>query len=193
MTRLLFLKESENRSTNTLNLIHSDICGPMQTKTPSGKRYLLTFIDDFSRFTTIYLLKEKSEAFQKFKDFHELVQNEFGRRIKAIRTDRGGEYLNTEFINYLNKNSIKIQRTAPYSPAQNGVAERKNRTLIEIARCMLTDANLELSFWGEAVTTANFIQNRLIWKNVAKTPYELWNNKKPIYTNLRRFGASLFC
>lgn len=192
MTRLKFPKESENRSTNVLDLIHSDICGPMQTKTPSGKRYLLTFIDDFSRFTTIYLLKEKSEAFQKFKEFHELVQNQFGRKIKMIRTDRGGEYLNTAFISYLNENGIKMQRTAPYSPAQNGVAERKNRTLIEMARCMLTDADLEFIFWGEAVTTANFIHNRLAWKNITKTPYEHWYNKKPVYTNLKRFGANCF-
>lgn len=186
ITRAPFPNESQNRSSAVLDLIHSDVCGPMQTKTASGYRYMLTFIDDFSRYTKIYLLKEKSEVFQKFKEFHQLVQNQFDKKIKSLRTDRGGEYLGNAFVDYLNKNGIKSQRTAPHSPQQNGVAERKNRTLIEMARCMLFDANMEFSFWGEAVMMANFLQNRLPWKNVDKTPFEHWYGRKPIYTNLRR-------
>lgn len=88
VTRMPFPKDSKNRSIAVLDLIHSDICGPMQTRTPSGNRYLLTFIDDFSRYTTIYLIKEKSETFQKFKEFHQLVQNQFGKKIKSLHTDR---------------------------------------------------------------------------------------------------------
>lgn len=131
VTRVPFPKESLNRLSAVLDLIHSDVC-PMQTKTASGY-YLLTFIDNFSRYTT-YLIKGKSEVFQKFKEFHRLVQNQFGRNIKSLRTDRGGEYLSKAFINYLNENGIKFQRTEPYSPQHNDIAERKNRTLIEIAQ-----------------------------------------------------------
>lgn len=192
ITRTPFPKSSKSKSFKILDLVHSDICGPMQTPTAAGKRYILTFIDDFSRFTTIYLLKEKSEAFKCFKEFRELTRNRFNTTIKRLWTDRGGEYMCTQFVDYLKANGIGIERTAPYSPAQNGIAERKNRTLIEMARCMLIDAGLEYRFWGEAVTTANFLQNRLPWKNAPSTPFQLWHGCKPIYTNLKRFGASCF-
>lgn len=184
--------KSENHSSTVLDLIHSDVCGPMQIKTASGKRYLLTFIDDFSRCTTIYLIKEKLEVFQKFKEFHRLMQNQFGKSIKSLRTDREGKYLSNVFINYLNENGIKFRRIASFSSQQNGIVERKNRTLIEMARCMLLDAKMDLSFWGEAVTMANFVQNRLPWKNVNKTLFEYWYNRKPIYINLKRFGVDCY-
>lgn len=192
LTRLPFPKESKYRSIENLQLIHSDLCGPMQTTTPSGKRYVLTFIDDFSRFTTIYLLKEKSETFQKFKEFYETTANKFGHKIKCLRSDRGGEYIDKNFVDYLNMKGVTIQRTAPYSPQQNGVAERKNRTLIEMTRCMLLDAGLENKFWGEAVMTANNLQNLLPWKSINGTPFEIWHGRKPFYGNLRRFGSKCF-
>ena len=192
LTRAAFPKKSDYRAKKPLELIHSDLCGPMPTKTPSGKRYVLTLIDDYSRYTLIYLLKSKSEAFQRFKEYRAMVENLLGAKIKAIRTDRGKEYVNKDFEDYLNRNGIKGYRTAPYSPQQNGVAERKNRTLVEMTRCMLRDANLGNEFWGEAIYTANNLQNILAWKNVERTPFELWRGRKPCFENLHRFGAKCF-
>lgn len=164
----------------------------MQTLTPSGKRYVLTFVDDFSRYTTIYLLANKSETFAKFKEYYELTKNMFNKSIKMIRTDRGGEYESNEFKQFLQNNGIKYQRTAAYSPQQNGVSERKNRTLVEITRCLLFDSEMTNTFWGEAIHTANFLQNVMVWKHANKTPFELWTGRKPIYSNLRRFGAKCY-
>lgn len=192
MSRKKFPKRSENRADETLGLIHSDVCGPMQTETPSRKRYVLTFIDDFSRFTTVYLLREKSEVFGKFQDFAAMGRNMFGRNIKCIRSDRGGEFMDGEFNEYLAKRGIKSQRTAPSCPEQNGKAERKNRTLIGMARCMLLDAGLPNKFWGEAVMMANFVQNRLPAKYILKTPHELWYGTVPNLKNFRKFGAKCF-
>lgn len=192
MTHLPFPVKSRARSAAPLDLIHSDICGPMQTQTPQGKRYILTFIDDFSKYTTVYLLREKSEAFTKFKEFYQLTQNQFERRIRAFRSDRGGEYTGELFVKFLEEKGIRIERSAPQTPQQNGVAERKNRTLVEMARCMLADAHLENSFWGEAVMSATFIQNRVIWKGLTKTPFELWFGRKPNYANLGIFGTKCY-
>lgn len=185
-------KQSHTRSNAVLDLIHSDVCGPFKTATPSGKRWLLTFIDDFSRYTTIYLLNNKSEAFEKFKEFKELVQTKFQKKIKRIRTDRGGEYMGNKFLDYLAKQGIEQDRTAPHSSFQNGVAERKNRYLVEATNCMLLDADVSPSFWGEAMHNAAFIQNILPTKSAPNIPYESWHGRKPIYSYLRRFGAKCY-
>lgn len=180
------------RIKESIDLIVSDICGPMQTQTAAGKRYAPTLIDDFSRYSEVFLLEEKSEALTIFKQYFEKTQNRFGTRIKAFRSDRGGEFTSKEFVDFLNANGITIQRTAPYTPQQNGIAERKNRTLMEMARCMMLDAKLEHRFWGEAVTMANWLQNMLPWKSVDRTPFEHWYGRIPFYGNLRRFGAKCF-
>lgn len=192
LTRVPFPKQSTTESSDLLSLIHTDICGPMQTSTPGGKRYLVTFIDDFSRYTFVYLLSNKSDVPNVLKQYVALVQNQLGKKVKTIRSDRGGEYLNTHLRRYLADEGIKTQLTAAYSPQQNGVAERKNRTLIEMARCMLIDAGLPNKFWGEAVVTANFIQNRVLTKVRKLTPYELWCKEKPKVKNFQIFGSKCF-
>jgi transposase InsO family protein len=191
ITQITFPKNA-SRTENVLDLIHSDVCGPMNTQTPSGKRYILTLIDDCSRFTTIYLLKNKSEAFEKFKHFVEMVKTFFGKKPKVLRTDRGGEYMSIEFEEYLDAEGIQRNRTAPYTPQQNGVAERKNRTLVEMARCMLIDAKLPYTFWGEAVMTANYMQNRLPSRCIETTPYETWLGRKPVISHFRSFGSECY-
>lgn len=191
MSRMKF-PNSNNRAKEKLDLIHSDVCGPMQTVTPSGKRYVLTFIDDHSKFTVIYLIKEKSEVFGKFREFVELCRTMFNRKPKMIRSDRGGEYMSAEFTKFLDREGIRYQRTAPYSPQQNGVAERKNRTLIEMARCMILEAKLENKFWGEAVVMANYIQNRMPATDVVRTPFENWYGTKPNLDFFKRFGSKCY-
>lgn len=185
MAKKSFPKESENKTEKPLDLIHTDVCGPLQTKTPANKRYILTFIDD-------YLLETKDQAAMFIKNYVELTKTQHGNKPKIIRSDRGKEYVNKYLQDYLRTEGIKIQLTAPYSPQQNGVAERKNRSLIEMSRCMLIDAGLDNKYWGEAVAMATFLQNRIPTRAKGKTPYQLWFSKIPDLTNLKQFGCEAY-
>src|SRR5262249_40428711 len=157
--------------------IHSDICGPLSVKTYNNKEYFITFIDDFSRFAYVYLISMKSEALSCFKKYRMEVEKQLGRNIKVLRTDRGGEYNSKEFELYCQESGIKRYTTMPYTPQQNGVAERKNRTLMNAVRCMLSHSGLPKNLWGEALLTANYLLNRIPTKSVDGTPYELWNGR----------------
>ncbi|UYV60448.1 hypothetical protein LAZ67_1001175 [Cordylochernes scorpioides] len=192
LTETPFPKKTEYRATETLQLVHSDICGPLPTNSLSGKRYFITFTDDYSRYTKTYLLKGKDEAYEKIKDYVISAHTEFGKNIQTIRTDNGREYGNRQVEDFLNQSGIKHQLTVPYSPAQNGVAERKNRSLMEMTRCMLFDSGLPQSLWAEAVTTANYLHNRIPSKATDKTPFELWTNRKPSLKHIKRFGCKAF-
>lgn len=189
LTRNPFPKASESKSNGILDLVHCDLCGPMQNKTPSGNRYFLTIIDDYSRYCTIFFIASKDMAFDKIKEFVEQTENQFGKRLKVLRTDRGGEFVNKRMQSYFKDKGIIHQLTAPYTPEQNGVAERKNRSLMEMARCMLYDADMNIKFWAEAVNNANYIQNRLSSAAVRVTPYELWFGKSPNLSHVHVFGA----
>ena len=159
LARKPFPKASENKSTGTLNLIHTDVCGPMRTKTPGNNRYVLTIIDDYSRYSIIHLMQHKGEAAFLIKEFVEFTKTQFEKKPKIIRSDQGREYVNNDLRNYLKKEGIRIQYTVAYSPQQNDVAERKNRSLLEMATCMLIlliVAGLDKKYWGKAVNTANF-------------------------------------
>ncbi|RWR98872.1 retrovirus-related Pol polyprotein from transposon TNT 1-94-like protein, partial [Dinothrombium tinctorium] len=193
MSRRPFPNTSTNRSTKTLQLVHTDVCGPMQTKTFSGKRYFLTFIDDYSRFTVCYLLEHKSEVYDKFVECEALVTNMTSNRIKMLRSDEGCEYRSKKFNAFCKGKGIIQQFTASYTPQQNGVAERMNRTIVEAARCMLQAAQLDNKYWDEAVQTAVYLQNRSSTKALTNiTPYEAWFGKKPDLSNLRVFGCQAY-
>ncbi|CAG9133521.1 unnamed protein product [Plutella xylostella] len=182
--------KSQSKSSKVLELIHSDLCGPMSTHSWGGALYLLTFTDDFSRKTFGYLLKAKSEVFVKFLEFKHLVENQTGERIKVLRSDNGREYVNTDMLTYLKDNGIVHQTTVPYNPQQNGVSERANRTIIEKARSMLKDSNLPLAYWGEAVNTAIYLKNRVPTQALQnRIPEELWTKKKVNLSHLRVFGC----
>ena len=188
MARMPFPQKSLTTSKNVMDLVHTDVCGPMQTVTPGGKKYFVTFVDDYSKYTVVYLLREKSEVYTKFIEYLEMVKTIFGKRPKVIRSDRGGEYLAGKVQQQLKSKGIAIQYTVPYSPEQNGTAERKNRYLVEMVRCMLFDANLDNRFWGEALITANFLQNRLPTRATDATPFERWHEFKPRLSFVHRFG-----
>jgi len=115
-----------------LELVHSNLCGPIKPSSNGGKRYIITFIDDFSRKPWVYILQEKSKAFATFKSFKALVEKEASCQIKALRTDRGGEFISHEFVKFCEIHGIKRQLTAAYSPQQNGVCEHKNRTILNM-------------------------------------------------------------
>ena len=139
--------------------MHSDLCGPLPIVSFSGCKYFLTFIDDFSKRTWVYFLKLKSEVFNMFLAFKAFVEKQSGHQILKLRLDNGGECVNNKFINFCTVHGIQLQYIFPYTPQQNGVAERKNRTLKEMADCMLQSKGLSLNFWAKAINYANYIVN----------------------------------
>ncbi|KAH9618858.1 hypothetical protein KSS87_009464, partial [Heliosperma pusillum] len=179
-----------SRASTPLELIHSDICGPLNVKARHGATYFLTFIDDYSRFGYVYLLSHRYEALDTFKRFVTEVENQLERKVKTLRTDRGREYLSDMFEGFCGEKGIRRQLTIPYTPQQNGVAERRNRTLLDMVRSMMAQANLPISYWGDALLTATYILNRVPSKSVPVTPYELWNNRKPSLDHLRPWGSA---
>ena len=128
MTKVPFNRKGE-RASDLLGLIHSDVCGPINTQAKGGFQYFITFTDDFSRFGYVYLMRHKSEALERFKEFKNEVQNQLGKSIKTLRSDRGGEYLSQSFDELLKECESVSQLTPPSTPKWNGVSERRNRTL----------------------------------------------------------------
>ena len=185
-----FPSESNNRSQEILQLIHSDVCGPMNVDSIGGSRYFVTFIDDKSRFMMVFFMKHKNEVLESFKEYKALVERQTSKKIKTIRSDNGTEYVNGEFNAFLSKHGIQRQLTVPHTPQQNGVSERANRTLVEMARCMLNYSGLRESFWAEAVGTAAYLRNRAPTKSLTDvTPYEMWTGKKPSVQHFKIFGS----
>ncbi|KAK8559182.1 hypothetical protein V6N12_042464 [Hibiscus sabdariffa] len=147
--------------------------------TRGGFHYFIAFTDDFSRKGYIYLMRHKSEALEKFKEFRNEIHNQHGKSIKALRSNREGEYLSHEFDELLKEYGIVSQLTPPGTPQWNGVSERRNRTLLDMVRSMMSHSDLLISFWGHALETAAFTLNRVPSKSVQKTPHEMWIGKRP--------------
>ncbi|GJZ81531.1 retrovirus-related pol polyprotein from transposon TNT 1-94 [Tanacetum coccineum] len=178
-----------DRQSEILELVHSDICELNGQLTRGGNRYFITFIDDCSRYTYVYLLKSKDQAFETFKIYKAEVENQRGKKIQILRSDRGGEYFSTEFSSYCESHGLIHQRTTPYTPQQNGVAERKNRVLQDMINAMLVSANLPKNLWGEALLTACHVSNRIIAKKLKVSPYEIWKGRKPNISYFRVWGC----
>ncbi|KAI5339875.1 hypothetical protein L3X38_019148 [Prunus dulcis] len=185
-------------SKGLLELIHTDICGPFPNPTHEGFNYFITFTDDFSRYGYIYLIKEKSSALDKFKIYKAEVENQLNLKIKVVRSDRGGEYYGRfdetgrnpgPFAKFLQEEGIIAQYTNPGTPQQNGISERRNRTLKDMIRSMMSCTNLPIFLWGEALKTANYILNRTPTKSINRIPYEVWNGRKPSIKHLRVWGC----
>lgn len=186
----LSLKQSTTKSSKLLELVHSDICGPMETSSLGGAKYFMTLIDDYSKKVFVYFLHNKSDALEKFKEFKSQVEKQLECNIKCLRSDNGLEYVNSNFSDFLKTAGIVHQTTIPYTPEQNGVAERMNRTLVEKAKCMLINANLPKQYWAESVHTAAYIINRTPTQSLKyKTPEEIWSGQKPKVGHLRIFGC----
>ena len=191
-TRNPFPKEAV-RSKKVLELIHSDVCGPMPVNSVGGSRYFVTFVDDCTRYTAVYFMNKKSEVLKYFREFHREAELVTGCKVKCIRSDNGTEYVNGDFDRYLKECGIQRQLSAPFSPQQNGVAERVNRTLLNSARSMLHYAGLPEKFWAEAVLNATYVKNRVSTKAVnEKVPYEAFWDRKPSVGYLRIFGCDAY-
>lgn len=191
--RLAINKKSSREYTVPGEVIHTDVCGPMSVESLGGTRYILTFKDDATSFRFVYFLKHKSDVYDRFKVFEKLIRNKFGKAMKVLRSDNGKEFRNKLMDSYLESCGILRETTAPYTPEQNGKAERDNRTIIESARTMLRAKNLPKYLWAEAVSTAVYLLNRSGSSNGDdKTPYERWIGKKPNLQHVRIFGSEAF-
>ena len=159
-----------------------------------GNRYFVTFVDDYSRCCAVYFLKSKSEVPEAFKEYEARVSRNCSQGIGTLRSDNGGEYLSKEFRSYLKSKGIHQELTVPYSPQQNSVAERMNRTLMESARSMMTHAGIPDKYWTKAVECAAYTRNRTpttAFKE-KKTPFEVWYGRKPNISHLRVFGRMAY-
>lgn len=201
-SKLPFSKKNVIRSGRVLELIHTDVHGPVPEEAWDGSRYFVTFTDDFSRASMVYCMEAKSETFEKFREFVAMAEALHCKKVKQLdcgtisklKSDNGGEYILNELKNYCKQRGIQIIYTVPCNPEMNGVAERLNRTLAEKARTMLLASNLGKRFWNEAVVTANYIKNRSPtsafgeqFKN--KTPAEIWYKSKPDLSHIKVFGS----
>ena len=184
---------SSTKTKAPLELVHSDVCGKMGSKSLGGAEYFLTFVDDFTHYIWVYPLKTKDQVFERLQEWKTLVENSSKWKLKVLRTDNGGEYTSGRAEAYLRTSGVKHELTIPKTPQQNGVAERLNRTLVETARSMLLDAQLPQKFWAEAISTAAYLRNRAPTSTVeGKTPYQAWNGWKPKVKHLRVFGSDAF-
>ncbi|EOY19823.1 Uncharacterized protein TCM_045180 [Theobroma cacao] len=177
-------------STDKMVLLHTNLGGHMKTSSLNGSKYYLLFINDYTRFSWVYFLKVKSNALNAFIKYKALVENQTNLTSKMLRSDNGTEYATKEFEGHLSKFGVMHQLIVSYSSQQNGVFERKNRTLMEMARCLLFEKNLPKTLWAEAMNTANYLLNLCSTKAlVSKTPYEAWYGLKPFVDHLKIFGC----
>lgn len=193
MHRLPF-GNSVTATKKTCELIHADTCGPMEVTTVGGSKYFVILKDDFSNYRSVYFVKNKFEIKNCIEDFVNKSENVTGNKIKMFRTDNGLEFINREVKEIFTKHGIIHQTSVPYTPEQNGKAERENRTLVEAARTMLNACkDLPKSLWGEAINTAAFVINRTGKSRVSeKSPYEVWFGKKFDINQLKPFGTPVY-
>ena len=181
------------RAKEPLELVHSDLCGPITPTTFGGTKYYVLFIDDYTRMTNIYPLKGKTtvEVVERFKEYKAEVETQTGKQIKRLRTDGGGEYQGSVRA-YLKRSGIIHETTAPYSPEQNGVAERANRTIMERVKSIIAEYKLDKRLWMEIAGTVVYLKNRSPTSAVATTPYELWHGTKPNLSHLKIIGSTAY-
>jgi hypothetical protein len=176
-----------------LELLYMDLFGLIAYISLGGSKYCLVILDDYSRFTWVFFLQEKSQTQDTLKGFLRWAQNEFGFRINKIRSDNGTEFKNSQIEGFLEDEGIKHEFSSPYTPQQNSVVEKKNRTLLDMVRTMLDEYKTLDRFWAEAINTASYSINRLyLHRILKKTSYELLTGKKPNVSYFRVFGSKCF-
>lgn len=190
MKRKKFPKFSNTRSKEVLEVIHSDVVGKISPPSLGGSNYFVVFTDDFSRHSTVYPIKTKDQVLEKFAEYKHMSENFHNRRIKALRSDNGGEFKSNDFNKYLAEHGIQRQLSAPESPQQNGLAERMNGILINISRCLLIESGADPKFWAEAVCTASHLHNKRPSSAInGNTPDKLWSGKEISLGYLKVFGC----
>ncbi|QRV80821.1 Pol polyprotein/retrotransposon [Ceratobasidium sp. AG-Ba] len=184
---------SSSSATAPLEVVHSDLCGPLDTSV-GGSRYILSFIDGFSRMAWIFVLKTKDQVFGSFKRWRAYIELSSGHRVKTLRTDGGGEYISNSIAAYLADAGILHQTTCPNSSQQNGVAEQFFWTLLDRVRCMLAEAKMPWGWWAEAAMTAVYIYNRVPHSHLSdsQAPLSVWLDKPISVRNIRVFGSTCY-
>jgi transposase InsO family protein len=178
--RECFPRSSNSWASKPLQLIHTDLCGPLLVLSLAKTEYFLLFTDDYSCKSWIYFLKTKDQAFEKLKHFKAMIENQTDQKIITLQSDRGGEFLSHEFSSYLSHHGISRQLTTAHTPQQNGISERKNRTILNMVRAMLIGGQVPKFLWTEVAHTAVLIINSLPTKtNHGLTPEELFSGNKP--------------
>jgi hypothetical protein len=185
---------SSKRSDQRLRIVHSDLAGPLQTRSIQGSSYIATFIDDYSRHGVVYFLKTKDQCAAVFKKFLAWAENQTTDHLLALHSDHGGEYISRAMRSILDQKGIVHKLTMPHSPQQNGVAERWNCTILDKARAMLHSAGLSLGFWECAVDTAVHTYNRTPTRTIGwHTPHKLWTDGHvPDVSYFRIFGCKVY-
>ena len=192
MTRTEIPKKSRKLSSRPGDLIHTDVCGPMRTRSLQGNIYMIGYMDDASGWIHLAFVKRKSDQLKEFKALEAAFERQYDTKIKCLRSDGGGEYTSRDALDYLKSKGIKWQRSAPRTPQHNGRAERLNRTVMEMARCLMSDAKLAPDYWQYAATMAAYIRNRMPTTSNPNnaTPFEILNGVKPDLKNMPLFGAT---
>ncbi|GJX21457.1 putative RNA-directed DNA polymerase, partial [Tanacetum coccineum] len=184
---------SDHKSICLGELIHLDVWGPYRVVSREGFKYFLTIVDDFSRSVWVYLLKSKDEVYNMFVNFYKLILTQFEKKIKTVRSDNGTEFVNSKMIEFFNSMGIVHQTSCAYTPQQNGIAERKHRHLLNVARSLMFQEGIPLSFWTECVLTATYLINRLPSSVLnGKSPFSLVYGREPNLSYLRSFGCLCF-
>ncbi|GJR17998.1 retrovirus-related pol polyprotein from transposon TNT 1-94 [Tanacetum coccineum] len=177
-------------SKRRLQILHMDLCGPMRVESFNGKKYVLVIVDDYSRYIGTRFLRSKDETPEVLIDFLKLVQRGLHAQVRTVRADKGMKFLNKTLHAYFAHEGIEHQTSTARTPEENGVVERRNRTLIEVGRTMLSTAKVPLYFWAEAIATTCFTQScSIVIPRHEKTPYHIINGRKPSIKFFHIFGS----
>ncbi|GKB93840.1 retrovirus-related pol polyprotein from transposon TNT 1-94 [Tanacetum coccineum] len=191
--RSSFKTKTVPSSKGQLNLLNMDLCGPMRVARINGNKYILLIIDDYSRYTWTLFFRSKDETPEVLKDFLMMIQRNLQALVIFVRTDRGTEFLNKTLNAFFKEEGIEHQTSTLRTPEWNGIVERRNRTLVEAARTMLSASKLPLFFWAEAITTACYTQNRsIIIPTHEKTAYHIINDRKPLIKHIHIFSCTCY-
>jgi transposase InsO family protein len=186
-------KKSTMSTSKAFDLFYMDLFGPTTYTRIGGNKYGFVIVDDFTRYTWVAFLVDKSDVFVKFKTFIKRVQNEFETTIKKVRSDNRSEFKNTRIDELYDEYIIRHQFSAKYTPQSNRLVKRKNRTLIDMTRSMLSEYNVSRSFWAEAINMTCFYSNCLYYHQfVEKTPYEILNGRRPNIAYFRVFSCKCY-
>jgi hypothetical protein len=191
--RVIFLKVRKEKKSERLELVHTDVWGPSQVSSLGGSCYYVTFIDDSTRKTWVYCIRQKIDVFDTFKKWKAWVENETGKRLKCLRSDSGGEYCSKEFDDYCSYHGIPREKTVPGTPQENGVSERMNRTIMELARSMRLHVGFPLQFLEDVVDSVVYLINRGPSSSLdGIIPEYAWKGRKVNYSFLKTFGCESF-
>lgn len=198
---------SSSKAKAPLERVYTDVVGPISASTFGGARYFVTLLDEYSGYSMVRFMREKGDASERVKEMIKSMETGLSIRlgkllilnrssVRNLRSDGGGEYIGSEFSQWLKLNGIHHELTTPYSPESNGHAERLNRTLIDMARCMMISVTMKQAgrLWGEAINTANYLRNRLVTRSTSedKTPYEIFHGRRPDVSRIRIFGCTAY-